>query len=251
MILPLQLGLKAICDNPNQAMHFDEFGNLHVRLDSGRRVGNPKKSPYLPVDSRYQGKSALEILEAFLMENPEAELQLSGDPNMVTNRFAVWYSGRIKNLKIPEDAKIENGMLCFLSQDDELMEIAELLPLDNYPLGVLYQNPAYTLRYDVNGRENWEKTDPRVQKPGIPINSQAMFNGYTAEQVIESIAACNPGTILQLDAVNGVLPCMTLKLNGKDPEELWLPDNALYWNGAISIHCGDKDVSVCILNTEK
>ena len=241
--------LRIVVGNSRSTLCFSETGAISICPDSEKNVGTPETSPHLPVEFMACGINTTGLLQKFQEVNPGAELQLSGNPNKA-DRFVIWYSGELTGLRLPPEAAINDGMLCILREGNKPWNIAELMPKDDCPMGCLYKKSGWSFGYDKNGMACWKRRTPRIQDPVRSIRTQTTFNGYTVEQLIHVIVEGNPGTMLQIAAANGVLPCMTLMLNGKEPEDLWLPNWAKYHAGAINVS-NDQGISVCILTTER
>lgn len=103
-------------------------------------------------------------------------------------------------------------------------------------LDVLAEKPQLTLGYSMSGNQVWSSRKLLCAWPMKEIHRTVYdeLNGEdSTDDLIIKVLQMNPGTELQLLYNNGAFPYFALRLNGKNPKELKLPEGVFYTNDGI------------------
>ena len=119
-------------------------------------------------------------------------------------------------------------------------------------LDVLAEKPQLTLGYSMSGNQVWSSRKLLCAWPMKEIYRTVHYNVNredSTDDLIIKVLQMNPGTELQLLSNNGAFPYFALRLNGKNPKELKLPEKVSYGDGGIWYKWEREGVNLCLLET--
>lgn len=119
-------------------------------------------------------------------------------------------------------------------------------------LDTIAEKPCLTLSFSIAENEVWSSkkslTEWAVREGCRPVWENVVGEN-SSDQLILQVLRMNPGTELQLLSNNGVFPFFALRLNGKKPKELKLPEGVFYAESCIWCKWEQHDVNLCLLQT--